>query len=72
MLVWHQNLSVGNDQIDTDHQQLLSIANKIELAFACGSSLAMIRIALAELVEYTEYHFEQIRRASPDYSAEGV
>ena len=68
MLVWLPEFAVGNDQIDADHREMLSLLNKIEQAFACGFPLAIIRIFLTELFEFTECHYEreeQIQRMIP-------
>ena len=59
-IVWREKMSIGNHIIDMDHRLLICKINMIELALlAPGEKLANIRLALDELENYTEIHFNR-------------
>jgi hemerythrin len=72
-IVWREQMSVGNHIIDMDHRLLICKINMIELALlAPGEELANLRMALAELQEYTDTHFKreekiQVAMSYPKY-----
>ena len=55
-IVWTPEMSVGNRQIDADHQQLISLINQLSVAGA-GNDRTSIEFVLDELVQYTLLHF---------------
>lgn len=59
-IVWRDKMSIGNHFIDMDHRLLICMINMIELALlAPGEEMANIRLALGELENYTEVHFNR-------------
>jgi len=62
MIVWRPQMAVGNDAIDEDHRHLLKLLNEVETAFGDGASEALLRQALARLIEYTDFHFKREER----------
>ncbi|TAN41184.1 MAG: bacteriohemerythrin [Nitrospirae bacterium] len=54
---WTQNMSVGIEEFDTHHRKLCSIINKLNDAVSGGKEDKIIREVLAELYNYTVYHF---------------
>lgn len=57
-LQWRDQLSVGNDLIDTDHRYLLEIINKAEVSIAENNRIKLTEV-LDELVSYGKAHFER-------------
>jgi len=55
-LVWREQLSVGNDVIDSDHKYLIQLINQVERSMAIKSQEEMT-IALNGLSEYSKKHF---------------
>jgi len=56
---WSEIYSVGNPEIDQQHQKLFDIANRYSVALQGGvGQKTLIRI-FNELVEYTGYHFRR-------------
>ncbi len=67
LFVWKPDFSVGIGSIDEQHKQLVSFINTLHDAMRAGSGNAAIEPILAELIEYTKYHFgheEEIFRAT--------
>jgi len=56
-LEWREQLSVGNDVIDSDHKYLIEIINRVEKGFATNDREAL-RTALDSLFQYSKTHFE--------------
>ena len=65
-LVWREQLSVGNDVIDSDHRHLIDIINRV------GESLnkknrSQLRASLDSLSRYSQEHFareEKVAKAA--------
>lgn len=55
-LQWREQLSVGNDLIDSDHQQLIEIINLAEHGLQTNSRTKLIE-ALVQLFNYSKLHF---------------
>lgn len=68
-LVWREQLSVGNNVIDTDHRHLIDIINSVELGMASMDRQA-IGAALDNLAQYSQVHFarEEKIAAAAGYS----
>lgn len=74
---WDESISVGVEEIDEQHKELFKIARDIEqmvLIRCYGITSEMVIQVLAELREYTTYHFyfEElfIRQMDPQYLKE--
>lgn len=68
-LVWREQLSVGNNVIDSDHKFLIEIINRVEQCMALKDRRALTA-ALDELVQYSLVHFgrEEKIAAAAGYS----
>ncbi len=55
-LVWKEQLSVGNDVIDSDHKHLIKIINLVEESLAT-TNRSNLTLALASLSQYSKEHF---------------
>ncbi len=56
-LKWTENLSVGYDKIDQQHQHLFQLANELFLHSDADSHSEIVSNTLYELIKYTKYHF---------------
>lgn len=57
-LMWREQLSVGNNVIDSDHKHLIEIINRVEQSMVLKNRPALTG-ALDELVQYSLVHFER-------------
>ena len=55
-LVWREQLSVGNDVIDTDHKYLIEIVNRIERSLEAKNRNELSE-AFDALAKYSQEHF---------------
>jgi len=56
-LAWSDNLSVGFDQIDEEHQKLIDLFNDLDAAISAGHASDVVGGFLDELISYTVWHF---------------
>lgn len=59
MLVWQEDMSVGNAKIDNDHKYLISIINAIEAGLNCEASVRILLVYVSQLVDFGKEHFER-------------
>ncbi len=57
-LQWRDQLSVGNDLIDSDHRYLIDIINKAEVSMKANNRVEL-DLVLAELTHYGQSHFDR-------------
>ena len=57
-LEWREQLSVGNDVIDSDHKHLIEIINQVERSFG-AKNRSELMLALDSLSHYSEVHFDR-------------
>ena len=57
-LVWREQLSVGNDVIDSDHKHLIEIINLVEKNLVTINR-SELTLALAGLPQYAKAHFDR-------------
>ena len=65
-LVWREQLSVGNDVIDSDHRYLIDIINRVEQGMITKNRKSLTA-ALDSLSKYSQEHFareEKIAKAA--------
>jgi hemerythrin len=56
--MWREQLSVGNDVIDTDHKHLIDVINQAEHSMSTRNRTELIA-ALDDLAGYSTLHFER-------------
>ncbi len=61
-IIWRDQMSVGNDLIDQDHRYLLCLVNSVELAIRHSEDSEDLLSFVAQLVQYTHFHFEREER----------
>jgi hemerythrin len=54
---WSDRFSVGNAEIDGQHQRLVELVNELHDAMRAGKGKTVIASTLDDLLSYTEYHF---------------
>jgi hemerythrin len=54
---WTATYSVGVTVIDEQHKRLIALINQLHQAMSAGAAKEIMSQVLAELVEYTVYHF---------------
>ena len=57
-LDWKSEYSVGDEHIDTQHQHLFHLANKVLRMKASAASTAELKPLLVGLCEYIQFHFD--------------
>jgi len=57
LLVWSESLSIGVQELDTDHYRMVEIINKLYEGMVSGQQIEQLSAVLDELIEYTRYHF---------------
>jgi hemerythrin len=62
MIVWREQMSVGNDLIDEDHRYLIGVVNEIQSACNARQPPTQILPFLERLAEYTNFHFDREMR----------
>jgi len=55
---WNSKYSIGNAQIDAEHQRLLELANEIATFAGSGEKLERIKGAIVALYDYVKTHFQ--------------
>jgi len=56
--VWSAKYSIGNAQIDAEHQRLIELANDVAAFAGNGEKLVRIKEAIVALYDYVKTHFQ--------------
>lgn len=56
---WNEEMSVGVKVLDDDHKRMVGLMNELYDVLVGGKSLDEVDRILAELEDYTTYHFQQ-------------
>lgn len=59
LITWDQSYSVKVAKLDDDHQKLFSYVNTLHDAMHAGKGSSVVQSIVAELVNYTQTHFER-------------
>jgi hemerythrin-like metal-binding protein len=57
ILAWTDDLKINIKEIDSQHQNLVTLVNKLYDAMKIGKGKDVLAPILSELINYTEYHF---------------
>ena len=57
LMIWTDEMSVGVDVIDADHQRLFVLLNRLGYSIRERSTGDVMGKVLSELSDYTDYHF---------------
>ncbi|NOX17555.1 MAG: hemerythrin family protein [Chlorobi bacterium] len=58
LITWDDSYSVKVEEIDVQHQKLISLINDLNDGMEAGKSKEILGAIIDELVKYTRYHFE--------------
>jgi len=56
-LDWDNSFNIGVEDLDKQHMKLLELMNELHDAMMCGKENTVLDSILAELTDYTKYHF---------------
>ena len=59
MLTWSPEFATGVAEVDSDHQQLITSLNQLELALKAGEGSKHITVLLKFLEDYANIHFSR-------------
>ncbi|MCQ8127287.1 bacteriohemerythrin [Methylomonas rivi] len=59
IITWNDQLNVGITNVDKQHQKLVDILNQLDEAVALGYKYKKILQLVDELIDYTQYHFQE-------------
>ena len=60
---WDGKFSVSNEEIDSQHKNLVKLINDLFDSMRIGKSKDVLEDILTELIEYTDYHFKSEEEA---------
>ena len=63
---WSDEMSVGVATMDSQHQRFFQLINQLYAAMKSGKGSGVLGTILAELAQYTEYHFSAEERLLED------
>jgi len=57
LIAWNESYSVKVGSLDTQHQKLFSIMNRLHEAMSVAKGQTQVKAVLQELIDYTTTHF---------------
>ena len=72
LITWSERYAVHIAEIDQQHRKLISLLNQLDDAMTEGKGTSVLGAVLAELVEYTLYHFSTEERLFERHSYPGA
>jgi hemerythrin len=57
MIEWKNDMSVGVEEFDAHHRRIIDLINRLDAALKTGDDRKVTQEALAELSNYSFYHF---------------
>ena len=67
-IAWSDSYSVGVPAFDKQHQQLITLINKLHEAMAAGHGNDVMGPLLNHLIEYTQFHFSSEEKLMEKYN----
>jgi hemerythrin-like metal-binding protein len=62
-LEWSHELSIGNNEIDEQHRELMNLLNTLQSSALEGADQAHLEKELEKLISHTALHFQEEERA---------
>ena len=62
LIQWTENLSVGNETLDQEHQKWISLLNDFYDGLKAGKSKEKLTELVVGMLDYTKYHFADEER----------
>jgi len=72
LIHWDESYSVSINEIDQQHQKLINMTNRLNEALLHGKGQAESEQILAELVDYSSYHFQTEERYFKEFDYPGA
>lgn len=57
IIEWDDTYSIGIDELDNHHRNLIQLLNRSYFLILQGSDLTELSLLLGELIKYAQYHF---------------
>lgn len=67
LLRWGNHYSLGIREIDHEHEALIELLNRLDIAFHEGQNAGILRAALRQVVSATEAHFRNEERLMTEF-----
>ena len=58
LINWEEKYSVGFEEIDTQHKNLVEMINELHNSFTQGKADELAKDIIDEMIKYTDYHFK--------------
>lgn len=58
LIQWTEDLSVGNESLDKEHQRWIEILNDFYEGLKAGKSKEKLEELILAMIDYTKYHFK--------------
>jgi hemerythrin len=71
-LPWKNEYSVGNDEIDAQHQKLIAMINELHEAMTQGKGSKVVEDIVMKMVEYSRVHFEAEEKMMKKHNYSGL
>jgi hemerythrin len=72
LVTWYKRYSVNNEELDGHHRKLFAILNKMYDSCLQAESMECVEPIIAELIEYTDYHFSAEEKYMLDRGYDGI
>jgi len=69
---WKQEFSVGNAEIDAQHQKLVAMINDLHTAMTQGKASKMVEEIVIKMVDYSKVHFAAEEKMMQNYKYSGL
>lgn len=69
---WKQDYSVGNVEIDAQHQKLVAMINDLHEAMTQGKASKMVEEIVLKMIDYSKVHFATEEKMMQNYKYSGL
>lgn len=67
LITWSSQYNLGIVEIDSQHQKMIGIINKLYAAMQASTEKEEMKTILQELIDYADYHFETEEKHFVDF-----
>ena len=71
-IAWKSEYSVGNDEMDDQHQKLIAMINELHEAMTQGKGSKMVADIVIRMVDYSKVHFEAEEKLMKKHNYSGL
>ncbi len=72
LINWNDSYSIGNEEIDNQHKEIISMINELYAAFTTGKANSIIDDILNRMIKYAGYHFKHEEDLFAKYDYAGL